>query len=111
MCKEKCNYFRKHGKKNRTRHLNVRFKIAQDKGDDQAENMILAILQGEKDRAHWRRLNYEMRKSYGRSARVISEKIDDVNIVEYEGQKTVEEVIWSKIQDERLYVSEHAPIC
>ena len=52
-----------------------------------------------------------MRKSYGRSARVVSEKIDNGNIVEYEGQKTVEETIWSKIHDEQLYVAEHAPIC
>ena len=65
VCREKCNYFCKHGKKYRTRHLNVRLKIAQDKGDEQAEKRILAILQGEKDRAHWRRLKYGMRKSYG----------------------------------------------
>ena len=57
------------------------FKIAQDKGDEQAEKRILAILQGEKDRAHWRRLNYGMRKSYGLSSRVVSEKTDDGNIV------------------------------
>ena len=65
VCKEKCNYFRKHGKKYRTRNLKFRLKIAQDKGDGQPENRILAILQGEKDRAHWRRLKYGMRKSYG----------------------------------------------
>ena len=53
----------------------MRLKISQDKGDEQAEKRILAILQGEKDRAHWRRLNYEMRKSYGRSAWVVSEKM------------------------------------
>ena len=52
-----------------------------------------------------------MHKSYGCSARVVSEKTDDGNIVEYGGQKTVEEAIWSKIHDERFYVSEHAPIC
>ena len=86
-------------------------KISQDKGDEQAENRILAILQGEKDRAHWRRLNYVMRKSYGPSAQVVSEKTDDGNIVEYEGQKKVEEAIWSKIHNERFYVVEKAPIC
>ena len=75
-------------------------KIAQNKGDEQAEKIILAILQGEKDRAHWRSLNYGMRKSNGHSARVISEKTDNGNIVEYEGQKTVEEAIWSKIHNE-----------
>ena len=52
-----------------------------------------------------------MRKSYGRSARVVSEKTDDGNIVEYEGQKNVEEAIWSNIHNERFYVAEQAPIC
>ena len=111
MCKEKCNYFCKHGKKYRTRSLNVRLKIAQDKGDEQTEKRILAILQGENYRAQWRRLNYGMRKSYGRSAQVVSEKTDNGNIVEYEGQKTVEEAIWSKIHYDLFYVAEHAPIC
>ena len=80
-------------------------KISQDKGDEQAEKRILAILQGEKDRTHWRRLNYGMRKSYGRSAQVVSEKADDGNIADYESQKKVEEAIWSKIHDERFYAA------
>ena len=74
------------------------------------KKIILAILQGEKERAHWRRLNYGMYKSYGRSAQVVSERTDDGNIVEYEGQKNAEEAIWSKIHDERLYAAEKAPI-
>ena len=52
-----------------------------------------------------------MHRSYGRSARVVSERTDDGNIVEYEGQKNVEEAIWSKIHDERFYAAEKAPIC
>ena len=110
-CKDKCNYFCKHGQKYRNRHLKGILKISQDKGGEQAEKRILAILQGEKDRAHWRRLNYGMHKSYGRSARVVSEKTDDGDIVEYEGQKKVEEAIWSKIHDEQFYVAEKVPIC
>ena len=46
-----------------------------------------------------------MSKSYGRSARFVSEKTDDGNMVKYEGQKTVEEAIWSKIHDKRFYVA------
>ena len=83
VCKEKCNYFRKHGQKYRNRHLKVILKISQDKGDEQAEKRILAILQGENERAHWRRRNYVMRKSYGHSAWVVSEKTDDGDSVEY----------------------------
>ena len=105
VCKEKYNYFRKHGQKYRNRHLKVRLKTSQDKGDEQAEKRILAIIQGEKERAHWRRLNYGMRKSYSRSARVVTERTDDGNIVKYEGKKNVEEAIWSKIHNERLYAA------
>ena len=52
-----------------------------------------------------------MRKYYGRSARVVSEKTDDGNIVEYEGQNNVEEAIWFKIHDEQFYAAEKSPIC
>ena len=52
-----------------------------------------------------------MHKSYGRSARVVSERTDDGNIVEYEGQNKVEEAMWSKIHDEQFYAVEKAPIC
>ena len=85
--------------------------MSRDKGDEQAEKRVLDILQGEKDRAHWRRLNYGIRKSYGRSAPVVSEKTDDGNTVDYEGQKRVEEAIWYKIHDKRFYAAEKAPIC
>ena len=71
----------------------------------------MAIIQGEKERAHWRRLNYGMRKSYGLSARVVSDKTEDGNIVQYEGQKKVEEAIWSKIHNEKFCEAERAPIC
>ena len=85
--------------------------MAQDKSNKQAEKRILAIIQNEKDRAQWRRLNYGMRKSFGRSARIVSEKLDNGNIVEHEGQDAVEEAIWSNIHDERFYLAEQAPIC
>ena len=45
------------------------------------------------------------------SARVVSERTDDGTIVEYEGQKNVEEAIWSNIHDERFYAAEKSPIC
>lgn len=65
VCKEKCNYFRKHGQKFRTRHLKNILLVAQGKGNEEAEAKILAIISSEKQRAHWRCLNYGMRKSYG----------------------------------------------
>lgn len=37
--------------------------------------------------------------------------MDHGNIVEYEGQNTVEEAIWSAIHDNIFYLSEQSPIC
>ena len=111
VCKEKYNYFRKNGQKYRTRHLKNRLKIAKDKGDEEAETRILAIISAEKQRAYWRRLNYGMRKSFGRSARVVSNIRDNGSVEEYEGQEKVEEAIWSSIHDKRFYLPEKSPIC
>jgi hypothetical protein len=57
--------------------LKNRLKVAQDERNEEAEVRILAIIQREKDRAYWRRLNYGMKKTRGRSARIVSEASDD----------------------------------
>ena len=62
VCKEKCNFFRKHGQKYRTRHLKRRLEVVKGKGDEEARVRILAIIKGEKDRAYWRKLNFGMAK-------------------------------------------------
>ena len=83
VCKEKCNYFRKNGQQYRTRHPKNRLKIVEDKGDEEAETRILAIISAEKQRAYWRRLNYGMRKLFGRSARVVSNIRANGSVEEY----------------------------
>ena len=65
VCKEKCNFFCKHRQKYRTRHLKRRLEVAKEKGDEEAEVRILAIIKGEKDRAYWRKLNFGMAKPQG----------------------------------------------
>ena len=52
-----------------------------------------------------------MGKSFGRSARIVSEETEGRNIREHEGKENVEEAIWSNIHDERFYLAEEAPIC
>ena len=52
-----------------------------------------------------------MGKTFGRSARIVSEKTECGNIFEHEGKEKVEEAIWTKIHDERFYLAEEAPIC
>jgi hypothetical protein len=44
ICKEKCDYFRKHGKRHRQQHLNHRLEVAQEREDEVAECQILALI-------------------------------------------------------------------
>ena len=111
MCKDKCNYFRKHGHGYRRRHLKNRLKLAREEHNEEAEVRILAIIQREKDRAYWRRLNYGMKKTRGRSARIVTEASDDGAVREYEGQEGVEDAVWSTIHDHRCHTAEHAEVC
>ena len=106
VCKETCNYFRKNGHQYRTHHLKSRLTIAKDKGDEEAEIIILAIISAEKQQAYWRRLNYDMRKYFGRSVSVVSNIRADGSVEEYEEQEKVEEAIWLSIHDKRFYLPE-----
>ena len=94
-----------------TNHLKNRLDKAQERGDEVAEKQILAIILGEKQRRRWRKLNYGMGKSFGRSARIVSEETEGGNILEHEGKENVEEAIWAKIYNERFYLAEEAPVC
>jgi hypothetical protein len=62
VCKEKCNFFRKHGQKYRNRHMKYRLEVAKEKGGEEAEVRILAIIKGEKDISYWRKLNFGLVK-------------------------------------------------
>ncbi|MEJ2137350.1 MAG: hypothetical protein P8X86_19155, partial [Desulfofustis sp.] len=110
-CKEKCNYFRKHGHRYRRRHLRNRLDVARSKRDEEAEKRILAILEREKQRSYWRRLNFATKKPKGRSARIVSEETDDGDVIEHEGQANVEQAIWNGIHHQRFHIAEQAPIC
>ena len=84
-----------------------RLKLAREENNEEAEVRILAII----DRAYWRRLNYGMKKTRGRSARIVSEASVDGAVREYEGQEGVEEAVWSSIYDHRFHTAEHAEVC
>ena len=72
ICREKCDYFQKHGQRNRQQHLMNCLEAAQDRADKTAEQNILAIIKQEKDKTFWRRLNYALRKHVrGQSVRAV----------------------------------------
>jgi len=75
ICKEKCDYFRKHGQCHRRQHLTNCLEAAQNRADETAERNILAIIKREKDKAFWRRLNYSLGKHVrGQSVRAVQVK-------------------------------------
>ena len=111
ICKEKCKYFRRHGHHYRRKHLHNCLKAAKDRGDEEAENKILAILQREKDRLYWRRLNYSMAKPHGQSVQTVQTSTDDGQVTDHNTQTEVESAIWNEIHGKRFYLAEQAPIC
>ena len=111
VCKDKCNYFKKHGHRYRRKHLHTRLENARRRRNEEAEKRIIEIIAREKQRAHWRRLNYSMAKPKGRSVRVVSVEIPGGGVREVEGQAEVENVLWSNIHNQRFYLGEQAPIC
>ncbi|KAL7524818.1 hypothetical protein ACHAXR_000726, partial [Thalassiosira sp. AJA248-18] len=111
LCKEKCKYFRRHGHRYRRKHLNNRLQAAKLRGDEEAEAKILALLLREKNRSYWRRLNYSMAKSKGRSVRTVQTVDEDGAVTDHTTQATVQEAIWNEIHGQRFFLAEQAPIC
>ena len=52
-----------------------------------------------------------MKKTREKSARIVSEAIDDGAVKEYEGQEGVGEAVWSSIHDHRFYTAKHTEVC
>ena len=110
-CKKRCQFFAKHGHRYRRAHLTSRLHEAKDKGDEVAERRILQIIQSERDRAFWRRLNWALGKRQGCSVRAVQVEEQDGTISEYTTQSEVQHIIWEKIHRERYHLAEEAPIC
>ncbi len=63
VCIKRGNYFRKNEKQYRKKHLADCLARARDKEDSEREREILAIIQRERDRSFWQRVNYVMGKA------------------------------------------------
>eukprot|EP00956_Cyclotella_meneghiniana_P026049 scaffold55510_cov37-Cyclotella_meneghiniana.AAC.1 len=110
-CKTQCGYFKVHGSKYRKRHLDRRLAAARDKEDSEAEQRILQIIQREKDRAFWRRLNWSLGKKRGTSVGAVQVVDGEGDTTEYRTQKEVQNVIWREVHQKRYHMAEEAPIC
>ena len=74
-CESQCEYFKRHGKKYRYRHLAKRAQAARDRDDEEVAKKIEAIIKREKERAWWRRLTFVTGKKRSRS--VTSVQVDE----------------------------------
>lgn len=110
-CEKQCEYFTRHGHRYRRKFLEKRLSVARIKKNEKAEKDILAIIEREKQRAFWRRMNYVMKASKGKSARVVQVQDEDGGITEFSTQDEVESAIWQEIHGKRFYLAEQAPVC
>ena len=111
VCKTKMDHFRRHGRRYRNRHLRKRLLKAQDREDAMAESRILAIIQREKDRSQWKRINYAMEKEKGWSVGEVYVQREDWTTVTHNTESEVQDAIWNEIHCKRFYAVERAPIC
>jgi len=110
-CKRECVFYQEHGRRFRQKHLNERLRLAQEKEDEEAINKISAIIQREKQRNFWRRLNYCTGKKKTRSATTIQAEAPGGAIVEHTTRESVEQTIFSEIHNKRYTMAGEAPIC
>jgi hypothetical protein len=112
ICKEKCDYFQKHGKRQQRQHLNQCLERAQEWEDEATEHQILAIIKREKDQAFWRRLNFTLAKHIRRGS-IHAVQVEDGagGVLDYDTEETVQQAIFNKVHRKRYNLKEEAPIC
>ncbi len=112
ICKQKCDYFRKHGKRHRRQHLNQCLKEAKDRADDEAEQKILAIIQREKDCSLWQRPSFARGKHIqGQSVHEVQVEDGNGGILEFDTQEGVQNAIFNEVHWKRYNLVEEASIC
>ena len=58
VCRDKCKYYKSFGRRYRKQHLNNCLNRARKNNNEESEKKIMEIIQREKDRSFWGRLNY-----------------------------------------------------
>ncbi len=72
---------------------------------------ILAIIQREKDRSFWQRLNYALSKPRGGACFKVQVEQAEGTVEEISGKEDLHEAIWDNIHHRRFYLAEEAPMC
>jgi hypothetical protein len=111
VCIKQCNHFCKHKMSYRRKHLQRGLAVAREKEDDEAERQILSIIQQEKDKSFWRRINYVLGKPRGGSCFKVQVEQEDGTVKEHLSQEDLQKAIWTNIHRKRFYLAEEAPLC
>jgi hypothetical protein len=111
VCVSQCNYFRKHGKAYRRKHLFQCLDAAKEKEDNKATKQILAIIQREKDSSFWHQLNYALGKPRGGACFKVQVEQGDGNVQENMEKEQLQEAIWNNIHQKRFYLAEEVLLC
>ncbi len=110
-CINMCDHFCKHGHSYQPKHLQRQLSLAKEREDEEAEKQILAIIQQEKDKSFWRRINYVLGKhSSGPCFKVQVLQVDG-RVLEHTSQDDLQNAIWTNIHCKHFYLAEEAPLC
>jgi len=99
------------GKYYQRKHLYRRLQTAKEKEDEEAECQILAIIQREKDKSFWQRLNYALGKPRGESCFKVQVEQAKGTLEEISGMEDLHEVICENIHLKQFYLAKEAPMC
>jgi hypothetical protein len=109
--KQECKFYQENGKRFRAKHLNKRMRLAQERNDEEVFKKIGAIIQKERQRLFWRRLNYVTGKKRTRSTTLVQVEEQSGLVLESTTKDTVEAAIFREVHDKRYMLAKEAPIC
>jgi hypothetical protein len=81
------------------------------KEDEETEHQILAIIQCEKDRSFWQRLNYALGKPWGGACFKVQVEQAGGTVDEINRKEDLHKVIWENIHRKQIYLAKEAPMC
>ncbi len=110
-CKQECKFYQENGKRFRLKHLNIRMRLAQERDDEEAFKRTGAIIQRERQRSFWRRLNYVTGKKQTRSAMTVQVEEQLGLVSESTTKDAVEDAIFTEVHDKQYTLAKEAPIC
>jgi hypothetical protein len=85
--------------------------VAKEREDEEAEKQIFAIIQREKDKSFWWRINYVPGKHSSGLCFKVQVLQEDGGVLEHTSQDDLQNAIWTNIHRKRFYLVEEAPLC